>query len=538
MEALGRPGTSPRPASISSKRPWSVPRLGGNRHGRPLGRPPFREPARSARTRAPRPARTDEPHGPELSRGSSCRLRLELKRARRPHRHRRLRLRGLDPRPHAPAPGAPGHSSSTAGGTPASPSASPRRRSPRSAWSASQRATAWTTSTPSPPGGAGGAAARAPPGPQAGLHLLRPPARGAPTPMVPPTSAGCWWPRAPPTPSPTPTGCGRTWIIIWCRGRSGGGRGLEEVGLDRRGEAGRTAGASPGRIRSSPSSFEADLLIDASGPGGFLARHLPIPTVETGPHTTLVFGHFEGMADFAEVASDAALPAGPYPDEQAAVHHILEEGWMYVLPFDHGTVSAGFVIAGPRAREELASSPRNRRGSGSWPAIPTLREQFAPARPDRPIARSPASSTASRGVRGRLGPPPPRLLLPLARSSRRASPGACWRSSAWRSFWKVTGMTRESNGLQRYGDLLNREADHVQGQSSRAATRHDAGLRPLRRLAPSLLRRRQLLGNPPAPLHTPKEGRLGLEGISRQLRPGDRRGSGADPGRSTRRTGP
>jgi FADH2 O2-dependent halogenase len=53
--------------------------------------------------------------------------------------------------------------------------------------------------------------------------------------------------------------------------------------------------------------FEADLLIDASGPGGFLARHLPIPTVETGLHTSLVFGHFEGMADFAEVVRNRRM---------------------------------------------------------------------------------------------------------------------------------------------------------------------------------------------------------------------------------------
>src|SRR4029078_5390095 len=124
--------------------------------------------------------------------------------------------------------------------------------------------------------------------------------------------------------------------------------------------------------------FEADLLIDASGPGGFLARHLPIQRVETEPSTTLVFGHFEGMAAFAEVTA-AALPPGPYPDEQAAVHHILEEGWMYVLPFDHGTVSAAFVISEERAKRELAALPPERAWARLLERYPTLRDQFASA---------------------------------------------------------------------------------------------------------------------------------------------------------------
>src|SRR5262249_36245418 len=158
---------------------------------------------------------------------------------------------------------------------------------------------------------------------------------------------------------------------------------VEDVGLH--GIEARNGWHLSGTHRKRPVRFDADLLIDASGPGGFLARHLPIPRIETEPRTTLVFGHFEGMADFAEVAGNAALPPGPYPDEKAAVHPILEEGWMYVLPFDHGTVSAGFVIAETQAREELASLSPDQAWEHLLARYPTLRDQFAAARPARPI---------------------------------------------------------------------------------------------------------------------------------------------------------
>jgi hypothetical protein len=75
---------------------------------------------------------------------------------------------------------------------------------------------------------------------------------------------------------------------------------------------------------------------------------------------------------------------------------------MYVLPFDHGTVSAGFVLADPAARERAA----RRAPAKAWEEIlgryPTLAEQFGGARPERPVEFIPrlqhrAGSAAGRG---------------------------------------------------------------------------------------------------------------------------------------------
>jgi FADH2 O2-dependent halogenase len=230
---------------------------------------------------------------------------------------------------------------------------------------------------------------------------------------------------------------------------------LEEVELT--GVESRNGWHLAGTHQGRPVRFEADLLIDASGPGGFLARHLSIPRVETQPHTSLIFGHFDGLADFAEVAGNAALPQGPYPDEQAAVHHILQEGWMYVLPFDHGTVSAGFVIAETQAREELASLSPDQAWEHLLTRYPTLRDQFAPATPARPIGKIPRLQhrlAQAAGDGWALLPHAFCFLSPLF------STGIAWSLLAVERLALL--LERGPEGLQRYGDLLNQEADHIQ----------------------------------------------------------------------------
>jgi FADH2 O2-dependent halogenase len=89
------------------------------------------------------------------------------------------------------------------------------------------------------------------------------------------------------------------------------------------------------------------------------------------------------MADTAPMAGD---PTSPYPEDWAAVHHIVDEGWMYSLRFDDGVTSAGFTLT-PRGVGSLrgAKTP-----AAMWDAMlgryPTIRALFGDARPLFPIA--------------------------------------------------------------------------------------------------------------------------------------------------------
>jgi FADH2 O2-dependent halogenase len=128
-------------------------------------------------------------------------------------------------------------------------------------------------------------------------------------------------------------------------------------------------------------SLRIDFIVDASGPppGGFMARRLGIPS---GLHRTytnagLLFSHFDGVRLFPDVV--AGLPTGPYPDDWAAVHHIIDEGWMYSLRFDHGVTSAGFVL-----KRRLSGSPQEQ-----WDQLlrryPTIGDLFRHAKPLMPL---------------------------------------------------------------------------------------------------------------------------------------------------------
>lgn len=134
----------------------------------------------------------------------------------------------------------------------------------------------------------------------------------------------------------------------------------------------RTGGASE--------TLEASLAVDATGAAGAVARRLGAgegPPLLT--RSGLVASHFEGALPWAEVVDEAAGTPTPYPQESAAVHHLLDEGWLYSLRFDEGTVSAGLLIAGGLPRDADPASV----WAWTLERHPTLRRQLGGARPVR-----------------------------------------------------------------------------------------------------------------------------------------------------------
>ena len=139
--------------------------------------------------------------------------------------------------------------------------------------------------------------------------------------------------------------------------------------------------------------MRAGFVVDASGPRGFLSRALNIP--EQGfdgyPSTQALYSHFtdvarcDDMPDFgcegAKVrACEAAVP--PYPIDDAALHHVFDGGWMWVLRFGNGVTSAGIAVDDALAQELRLSD-----GAPAWERFlaryPSIAAQFADARPTR-----------------------------------------------------------------------------------------------------------------------------------------------------------
>jgi tetracycline 7-halogenase / FADH2 O2-dependent halogenase len=171
-----------------------------------------------------------------------------------------------------------------------------------------------------------------------------------------------------------------------------------------------------GTRRSQPLSISAKFLVDASGPRGFLHRTLGLGELELPgfPATQALYSHFEGVGRLEDLY---APPDGepPYPVDAAAVHHVFDDGWIWVLQFNNGLTSAGVA-----ATEAFAQKYEFNDGADAWrrivSRIPALESQFAAAKPIRPfthIARVAFRSAEITGRRWALLPSAAGFVDPL-----------------------------------------------------------------------------------------------------------------------------
>src|SRR5205814_3208279 len=135
-------------------------------------------------------------------------------------------------------------------------------------------------------------------------------------------------------------------------------------------------------------------------PRGFLHRALGLPeaSFEKFPRTQALYAHFTGVKrweDLGGVSQKRPGGAPPYPVDDAAVHHIFDGGWIWVLRFNNGVTSAGVA-----ATAKLAKKLRLEEGAPAWERLlmqlPTVREQFARAKARIPFMHVPQVSFRSR----------------------------------------------------------------------------------------------------------------------------------------------
>jgi FADH2 O2-dependent halogenase len=146
--------------------------------------------------------------------------------------------------------------------------------------------------------------------------------------------------------------------------------------------------------------IQARILIDASGPRGFLHRALgleeqPLPDF---PQTSSLHSHFSGVRRFQDT-SGWPVESAPYPLDDAALHHVFDGGWIWVLRFNNGWTSAGIA-----ATESVARRFHLQDREPAWyrllESLPLVREQFSDARPMMPFTYSPRLSYLSSTIAG------------------------------------------------------------------------------------------------------------------------------------------
>jgi len=226
-----------------------------------------------------------------------------------------------------------------------------------------------------------------------------------------------------------------------------------------------------GRRRGEPVGIDAHGLVDATGPRGCVHRALSLPDdgFDGYPGTQTLFSHFEnvrrtdGLADFGGRASAGARP--PYPVDDAALHHVFDGGWMWVLRFAHGVTSAGVAVTDQFAREL-----RIHEGEPAWHRLlerfPSIRAQFEQAVPIRPFhvqARLAYRAGVAAGARWAMLPSAaafvdplfstgfPMTLLGIERLGRLMEQG----------LFAGTHTADHAAGLEAYARDTVREGDHT-----------------------------------------------------------------------------
>ncbi|MDA1080905.1 MAG: tryptophan 7-halogenase [Gemmatimonadetes bacterium] len=151
--------------------------------------------------------------------------------------------------------------------------------------------------------------------------------------------------------------------------------------------------------------ISARLVVDASGPRGFLHSQLGLGerTLPGLPGTQALYSHFTGVKPFCDVVpaafTETTSSALPYPPDAAAVHHVFDGGWIWVLHFDNGITSAGAAVTDSLARELRLSD-----GAEAWARlmarVPSVGDQFGKAVPTRAFIHVPCLSFLSDAVAG------------------------------------------------------------------------------------------------------------------------------------------
>lgn len=129
------------------------------------------------------------------------------------------------------------------------------------------------------------------------------------------------------------------------------------------------------RTEDSVVNLKANFLVDASGAGQFVPRHFGLSNLSHQLHTNTagVYGHFRGVKAFHDVLNRGGVTTHhPYDCDEAAVHHIFDDAWMWNLRFDNGITSAGIV-------QSLATDSQV--DQSTWDKTlakyPTIRNMFA-----------------------------------------------------------------------------------------------------------------------------------------------------------------
>jgi FADH2 O2-dependent halogenase len=208
-------------------------------------------------------------------------------------------------------------------------------------------------------------------------------------------------------------------------------------------------------------TVQAAFVVDATGPRGCLHRLLGLRQqgFPNYPATQGLYSHFRGLKRAGESTNTQTSDCPPYPVEDAAIHHVFDGGWVWLLHFNNGVTSAGVA-----ATEAMAYELRLAEGQSAWSRlldlIPSLATQFADAKAILPFTYLPQLSFRSAtvvGERWALLPSAAGFVDPLLSTGFPLTLLGVGRLAAiLEHHWKLPSMQQE---LSKYAASTNDELD-------------------------------------------------------------------------------
>ncbi|MCC6509383.1 MAG: FAD-dependent oxidoreductase [Pirellulaceae bacterium] len=192
-----------------------------------------------------------------------------------------------------------------------------------------------------------------------------------------------------------------------------------------------------------------DWIVDATGSGGVVPRALGVERIdhELRTRTGSLFGHFANVGSMTKWVKSMGIPISddPFDGDDAAQHHVLDDGWVWMLRFSHGVTSVGFT----RPTHVWQQEGLAERDPGSaWDNIleryPTLADLLGQAKLVGPTFRD--GSSASLAWMPRIS----RLWREAAGDGWLALPSTVGVIDPLHS----TGLAHALSGVQRSADLL------------------------------------------------------------------------------------
>ena len=137
-------------------------------------------------------------------------------------------------------------------------------------------------------------------------------------------------------------------------------------------------------------SVKAPFVVDATGSSKGILSTLGIAdqTASLKTHSRSLFAHFEAAIACEQLLQDSQINVGffPYNCDDAAVHQVCPDGWMWQLRYDDDTLSAGFMIDERPSVQRVSRSFSTPQEEWDWriQRAPFLAHQFRNARIVRP----------------------------------------------------------------------------------------------------------------------------------------------------------